>query len=110
VILAAVVSLVLLTLVLVKPGILRRRPVASLFAAGGVIAALVANAVSDDPFLVGAACVLPTLLGLLLQEMRDGVAAAAATRREREHRKRHRERSATERARAREERDQRRAA
>ncbi len=108
--LAAVVSLVLLTLVLVKPGILRRRPVAALFAAGGVIAALVANAVSNDAFLVGAACALPTLVGLLLQEMRDGAAVAAATRRERERRKRHRERSLEERERARQEREQRRAA
>jgi hypothetical protein len=110
VILAAVVSLVLLTLVLVKPGILRRRPVASIFAAGGVIAALVANSASDDSFLVGAACVLPVLIGLLLQEMRDGVAAAADSRRARNRRRRHRERSASERERARQERDERRAA
>jgi hypothetical protein len=110
VIIVAVVAFVLLTLVLVKPGILRRRPIAASFAAGGVIAALAANAVSNDAFLVGAACVLPTLVGLLLQEMRDGVAEAAAAQRERQRRRRHRERSVLERERARREREERRIA
>jgi hypothetical protein len=110
VIIVAVVALVLFTLVLVKPGILRQRPVAALFAAGGVLAALAANAITNDPFLVGAAGVLPTLLGLLLQEMRDGVAQAAAAKRERSRRRRHRERSALERERAREARRSRRIA
>ena len=103
-IIVAVVAFVLLTLVLVKPGILLRRPVAALFAAAGVLVALAANAVSNDLFLVGAACVLPTLLGLLLQEMRDGVAQATALQRERSRQRRHRARSGTERERARRER------
>jgi hypothetical protein len=77
VLLVAVVAFAFLCLVLFRPGLLRRRAVAALFAAVGIGAALIANAVTHDPFLVGAACAIPVLFGLLLQEMLDGLAAAA---------------------------------
>ena len=81
--------------------------IAAAFAVMGICAALVANAVTHDSFLVAAACVIPVLVGMLLQEMLDGVAAAAATQRShsRERRARLQARSPEERERARRERD-----
>lgn len=103
--LVAVVSLALFSLVLFRPGLLRRRAIAGLFAAGGIVGALVANAVSNDSFLIAATCVIPVLVGLLVQEMADGVSAAAATTRSRRKRSSARARSALERERARRERE-----
>jgi hypothetical protein len=102
VLLVAVVAFALFVLVLLRPGLLRRRAIAAVFAVVGISAALVANAVTNDQFLVAAACVLPVLLGMLLQEMADGVAAATASQRSK---RRRRERSPQERDRARRERD-----
>jgi hypothetical protein len=101
VLLVAVVAFAFLVLVLLRPGLLRRRAIAAMFAAVGVGAALVANAVTNDQFLVAAACVLPVLLGMLLQEMADGVSAATSQR----SRRRRRPRSNVERERARRERE-----
>jgi hypothetical protein len=102
VLLVAVVAFAFLSLVLFRPGLLRRRAIAALFATVGIGAALIANAVTHDPFLVGAACAIPVLVGLLLQEMLDGLSAAAAHRSQRQ---RIRERTAEERERARRDRD-----
>jgi hypothetical protein len=104
VLLVAVVAFAFLCLVLFRPGLLRRRAVAALFAAVGIGAALIANAVTHDPFLVGAACAIPVLFGLLFQEMLDGLAAAAAAGR-RSGRQRVRERTPEERERERARRD-----
>jgi hypothetical protein len=105
--LVAVVAFAFFSLVLFRPGLLRRRAIAGAFAAGGIVAALVANAVTNDTFLVAAACLIPVLLGLLVQEMADGVAAAASSTRDQRRRRRRqvRERSAEERERARRERE-----
>jgi hypothetical protein len=103
VLLVAVVAFALLMLVLLRPGLLRRRAVAAVFSVVGIGAALVANAVTNDQFLVAAACVLPVLLGMLLQEMADGVSAAASSQRSR--RRRRRQRSPLDRERARRERE-----
>jgi hypothetical protein len=105
VILVAVVAFAFLVLVLVRPGLLRRRAVAALFSAIGIVAALVANAVTGDQFLVAAACVIPVLVGMLMQEMVDGVAAAAAAAEARAKRRRRRPRTPEERERARRERE-----
>lgn len=107
-ILVAVVAFAFFVLVLVRPGLLRRRAIASVFAGVGIVAALVANAVTNDEFLVATACVLPVLLGLLLQEMAEGVTAANASRKRK--RRRRRERSPEERERARRERERQRLA
>ncbi len=78
-----------------------------MFAVVGIVASLVANAVTHDPFLVGAACIIPVLVGLLLQEMVDGVSAAAATQRSRSQARQavEQERTPEERERARRDRD-----
>ncbi len=106
-ILVGVVAFAFFTLVLFKPGLLRRRMIAAVFAVIGIGAALVANAVTHDSFLVAAACMIPVLVGLLLQEMLDGVTAAASSQRARSRERRVRERARTpeERERARRERD-----
>ena len=98
--LVAVVAFAFLTLVLIRPGLLRRRAIAALFAVVGIAAALVANAVTHDSFLVAAACLIPVLAGMLIQEMVDGVHEAAS-----HGRSRHRERSAARRARSVDERE-----
>lgn len=81
--------------------------IAAVFAVAGIVAALVANAVTHDSFLVAAACMIPVLVGMLLQEMLDGAAAAASSQRtrSRERRARKRTRTPEERERARRERD-----
>jgi hypothetical protein len=75
------------------------------FAAMGIVASLIANAVTHDQFLVGAVCVLLTLVGMLLQELTDGLAAAGEAERARRRRRRQRARSEAERERARRERE-----
>jgi hypothetical protein len=107
VILVAVVAFAFFTLVLFRPGLLRRRMIAAAFAVTGIVAALIANAVTHDSFLVAAACMIPVLVGLLLQEMLDGVTAAASTQRARSRERRAREqvRTPEDRERARRERD-----
>jgi hypothetical protein len=107
VILVAVVAFAFFTLVLFRPGLLRRRMIAAAFAVIGIGAALVANAVTHDSFLVAAACMIPVLVGMLLQEMLDGVTAAASSQRARSKERRisQRARTAEERDRARRERD-----
>ena len=65
--------------------------IAAAFAAIGIGAGLTANAVTHDSFLVGAACMIPVLVGMLLQEMLDGVTAAASTQRARSRERRVRE-------------------
>jgi hypothetical protein len=94
-------------LVLFRPGLLRRRMIAAAFAVIGIGAALVANAVTHDSFLVAAACMIPVLVGMLLQEMLDGVTAAASSQRARTRERRVQQRARTpgERERARRERD-----
>jgi hypothetical protein len=107
VILVAVVAFALVLLVLVRPGLLRRRMIAVAFVAIGIGAGLTANAVTHDSFLVGAACMIPVLVGMLLQEMLDGVTAAATTQRARSRERRVQEgaRTPEERERARRDRD-----
>ena len=107
-ILVAVVAFAFLSLVLLRPGLLRRRAIAGAFAAVGILAALVANAVTNDSFLIAAACLIPVLVGMLAQELADGVSAAASTQRSRRLRRQERERarSTTERERARREREE----
>jgi hypothetical protein len=107
VILVAVVAFAFFTLVLFRPGLLRRRMIAAAFAVIGIGAALVANSVTHDSFLVAAACMIPVLVGMLLQEMLDSVTEAASSQRARarERRVRQRERTPEERERARRERD-----
>lgn len=106
-ILVAVVAFAFLTLVLFRPGLLRRRLIAAAFAVVGIVAALITNAVTQDSFLVAAACIIPVLVGLLLQELLDGVTAAATTQRARSRERQVREqvRTPEERERARRERD-----
>ncbi len=108
--LVAVVAFAFLVLVLLRPGLLRRRAIAATFAAFGIVAALVANAVTSDPFLVAAACALPVLLGLLLQEMLDGVVAVTSSQRSKRRDGHRRTPEERERDRARRERDRQRIA
>ncbi len=103
--LVAVVAFALFSLVLLRPGLLRRRAIAAGFAASGIVCALVANAVTNDAFLVAAVCVIPVLMGLLVQEMADGISAAATSTRSRRRERRIRPRSAEERERARRDRE-----
>lgn len=81
--------------------------IAAAFAMVGIVAALITNAVTRDTFLVAAACLIPVLVGMLLQEMLDGVTAAASTQRalSRERRVSEGARTPEERERARRERD-----
>lgn len=105
-ILVAVVAFAFFTLVLFRPGLLRRRMIAAAFAVVGIMAALITNAVTQDSFLVAAACMIPVLVGMLLQEMLDGITVAASTQRARSRERRVSERGRTpeERERARRER------